>query len=173
MLQKCPLAGRIIHGLPGDEGFSTLLSSDGWKRVSWVFGPDALPMFLGKSAREVCVILGFGSVWLDTKIKNGTVFKMALFPAASVDTVLADWDGVTSVLQQHYASVWPTIKSHLARIRTTKLSEIQVEAGYDMLAVNLVGRDPETGNSADNRYMSLKCLSAIDEPTCFQVRQFL
>ena len=59
LLSSCELTGRMIHGFPTDAGFGKLLSSDDWKRLSWVFGPDALPQFLGKSPRGVCLALGF------------------------------------------------------------------------------------------------------------------
>eukprot|EP01045_Picozoa_sp_COSAG04_P012685 COSAG04_NODE_863_length_9800_cov_12.998248_12_plen_177_part_00 len=55
LLERCPLSGRMIHGFPDDPGLGRLLSTDEWKRLSWVFGPEALPGFLGKSAREICL----------------------------------------------------------------------------------------------------------------------
>ena len=63
ILSRCPLSGRMIHGFPPDRdpGFGRLLSSDEWKRLSWVFGPDALSSFLGKDARGICLELGFGA----------------------------------------------------------------------------------------------------------------
>lgn len=60
ILRRCPLSGRLDHGY-SDTGFGECLS-DRWKRLSWVFGPAALGSFLGKSARDICVGLGFGEV---------------------------------------------------------------------------------------------------------------
>ncbi len=173
ILSECPLSGRIIHGLPGDECFSTHLSSDGWKRVSWVFGSDALSQFLGRSARDICLLLGFGAEWLDAKVKIGTVFTLAIFPSTSVDAVLADWNGVKHVLHTQYSSVSEKVEKHWSYIISTDIAVFEAEAGYSLLEVNLVGRDPQTGISVDPRYMSLQCLEAIESPSAVQVRQFL
>ena len=174
LLQEQPLSGRVVHGMPGDKGFSTHLSSDGWKKVSWVFGSDALPRFLGKSAREVCLLLGFGAEWLEAKVKMGMVFTLVVFPSVSVDAVLADWNGVWHVLQSHYPSaVVSKVEQHWPCIVSTDISVIEEEAGYSMLQVNLVGRDPKTGESADPRYMSMQRLVALQSPSAVQVRQFL
>lgn len=61
ILRRCPLSGRVTHGHSSDPGFGERLS-EGWKRLSWVFGPAALPSLLGKSAREICVGLGLSEV---------------------------------------------------------------------------------------------------------------
>jgi len=69
LLAECPLAGRVIHGYSDEPGFGQRLSADAWKRLSWVFGSDALrTIFLGLSAREVCLRLGFSEDWLDAKL---------------------------------------------------------------------------------------------------------
>ena len=74
----------MIHGQPDDQGFGKLLSADEWKRLSWVFGSDALAGFLGESPRGICLRLGFGEEWLDEKLKRGKLFKLCIFPSASV-----------------------------------------------------------------------------------------
>jgi len=74
---------------------SGLLTSDRWKRLSWIFGPDALALFLGKDARKICVLLGFGEEWLNNKIPKGKKFKLAIFPSKAVDAQCATWEGVT------------------------------------------------------------------------------
>ena len=71
LLAGCELAGRMIHGMPDEPGFGKLLSADEWKKLSWVFGPDALEGFLGQSPRGVCLRLGFGEDWLDAKLEAG------------------------------------------------------------------------------------------------------
>jgi hypothetical protein len=81
LLTRCELSGRMIHGYENQQDFGRLLSSDEWKRLSWVFGPEALPGFLGKSSREICLQLGFGENWLDAKLKDGKKFKLAIFPS--------------------------------------------------------------------------------------------
>ena len=162
LLLRCPLSGRVIHGDPGDAGFGRLLSADEWKRLSWVFGPEALPSFLGKSAREICLQLGFGEAWLSAKVADGKLFKLAIFPAESADCQLATWDGVQTLLERFYPEVWADkIAPHYPRIRTVPFAELEAEAGYSMLKVNLVGRDHATGESADDRYISLQRLLVI------------
>ena len=134
LLERCPLSGRMIHGLPDDPGLGHLLSTDEWKRLSWVFGPEALPGFLGKSARDICLALGFGERWLTEKLAAGTLFKLAIFPSESADSRLATWDGVEALLQAYYPEVWQSkIVAHWERIRTTPLAELEAEAGYSML----------------------------------------
>jgi hypothetical protein len=106
VLQCCPLSGRMIHGFPDDLGFGHLLSADEWKRLSWVFGPEALSRFLGKSAREICLQLGFGERWLASELFRGRLFKLAIFPSDVADSRLATWDGVEHLLQRFYPEVW-------------------------------------------------------------------
>jgi len=171
ILTDFPLSGRVIHGLPEDKNFSTHLSSDGWKKVSWVFGSDALPHFLGKSAREICLLLGFGAEWLDAKVKMGVTFTLALFPSVSVDAVLADWNHVLRT--QYPPSITSKVEPHLPYIIATDISAIESEAGYSMMQVTLKGRDPKTGEPVDRRYMSMQRLAAIESPSVVQVRQFL
>lgn len=163
ILSYCPLSGRMTHGKTGVQGFGELLSSDRWKRLSWVFGPEALSSFLGKSARDICLILGFGEEWLDAKLEKGVEFKLAIFPSSAAEVRQATWDGVAYLLQTQYGEIWnegPKISKHWDYITTTSFDEIQQLAGYNMLRVNLVGRDHNTGESADHRYMSLQRLGA-------------
>ena len=102
LLDRCELSGRMIHGFPHEPEFGKSLSTDEWKRLSWVFGPDALFMFLGKSPREICLLLGFGAEWLDVRLREGKMFKLAIFPSSSVDSTMANWDGVSNLLELYY-----------------------------------------------------------------------
>ena len=174
LLGRCPLAGRVTHGKHSDPGFGRLLSADEWKRLSWVFGPEALPGFLGKSARDICLQLGFGERWLDAKLAAGLLFKLAVFPSESADARPATWDNIEFLLQTSYPEVWESkIRPHFPRICSTPFAELQAEAGYSMLEVNLVGRyDHATGESRDARYVSLQRLLRR-EGTLTEVRQFL
>lgn len=173
LLARCELSGRMIHGQPDDQGFGKLLSADDWKRLSWVFGSDALAGFLGESPRGICLRLGFGEEWLDEKLKRGKLFKLCIFPSASVSATPATWDGVAALLREHYADVWPKIERHYDRIRATPVKELELEGGYDMQQANFAGRDHATGESPSPHYMSLQRLARIAEPSAVQVRQFL
>jgi hypothetical protein len=62
------------------------------------------------------------------------------------------------LLEKHYPEVWPKLSKHLPQIRSMSSEEIEKLAGYDMLEVNLVGRDHATGESKDDRYISLQKL---------------
>eukprot|EP00581_Thalassiosira_minuscula_P003013 CAMPEP_0183743194 /NCGR_PEP_ID=MMETSP0737-20130205/65092_1 /TAXON_ID=385413 /ORGANISM="Thalassiosira miniscula, Strain CCMP1093" /LENGTH=256 /DNA_ID=CAMNT_0025978803 /DNA_START=791 /DNA_END=1561 /DNA_ORIENTATION=+ len=174
ILSQCPLSGRVIHGRVGVQGFGSLLSADRWKRLSWVFGPEALHQFLRKSSREICILLGFGEEWLDAKLARGVEFEVAVFPSASVAAKLANWEGVQQLLEHHYKKVWTTkISIHWKQIVNTAFEDIEKMAGYKMLTVNLVGRyDHDTGESNDERYISLQRLLKR-EGTMVEVRQFL
>jgi hypothetical protein len=158
LLARCKLSGRMIHGYEGEQGFGRLLSSDEWKRLSWVFGPEALTGFLGKSAREICLQLGFGQQWLEAKLKDGKLFKLAIFPSESADSKPATWSGVECLLETNYPEVWPKIAAHLPKIRSLSFAAVEAEAGYSMLDVNLVGRNHANGESKDDRYISLQRL---------------
>eukprot|EP00750_Incisomonas_marina_P030714 INCI7642.1.p1 GENE.INCI7642.1~~INCI7642.1.p1 ORF type:complete len:476 (-),score=56.39 INCI7642.1:1223-2650(-) len=179
LLSSTPLGGRVLHGYEHMPGFGRLLSADEWKRLSWVFGPEAFPQFLGKTPREVCLMLGFGARWLKASLEKGKAFQLVLFPMDSVGATRADWDGVEHLLKIHYQHVWETaVECHFAHLRETPFQDIQAAAGYDMAEVNLAGRDPVSGESADPRYMSLqrlqKRISESTRPvTAIEVRQFL
>lgn len=172
LLQDCPLSGRMIHGYPDDPGFGRLLSTDEWKRLSWVFGPEALPSFLGKSAREICLQLGMGHKWLNAKVADGKRFKLAIFPAESADAQLATWDGVQTLLEKFYPEVWEKVAVHYPRIRSTPFAELEEIAGYSMLEVNQVGRNHATGESDDHRYISLQRLMVSRIPLCVSLWRF-
>ena len=174
LLSKCPLAGRIIHGnRAADPEFGKLLSSDAWKRLSWVFGSDAIKLFLGQTPRAMCLALGMPAAWVDAKLGMGTEFTLALFPLASVDAAPATWDGVEGLLRRRYAEVWPKVEAHWAAVRATPLAAIEAAAGYDMGKVNLAGRDAMTGQSPDARYVSLRKLMEPGRGSLIDVRQFL
>uniref|UniRef100_A0A7S2UYZ7 Uncharacterized protein n=1 Tax=Fibrocapsa japonica TaxID=94617 RepID=A0A7S2UYZ7_9STRA len=182
ILNRVELAGRMIHIETTSEAFAeneidaNLLSDDRWKRLSWIFGPDAVRNFIGIDARGICLLLGFGEEWLDRKLASGTRFKLAIFPKTSVDGTLATWDGVENVVQKYYPEVWGKVENHMPEIRSTDFTEIQRLAGYDMQAVNLVGRRGRAydvdGESDSEHYISLQRLQRR-EGTLVQVRQFL
>ena len=79
ILSRTELSGRLCHGSATDPMFGRgLLTSDRWKRLSWIFGPDALPKFLGKDAREICVLLGFGEEWLNHNVRTTPPFSSVI-----------------------------------------------------------------------------------------------
>ena len=174
LLARCPLAGRVITWNPGDPASGRLLSADEWRRLSWVFGPEALPGFLGLDAAGICLQLGFGARWLRAKLATGKRFKLAVFPAASTDACLATWDGVEHMLRRKYTEAWRRkIAPHWAHIRGNSFAQLQAEAGYNLLDINLAGRDPTTGESEDARYVSLQRLMRPNYGSSVHVRQFL
>jgi len=172
LLDRCELSGRMFSGFSHDPAFGKRLTTDVRKRLSFIFGPDALIAFLGKGPREICLQLGLGAEWLDAKLKQGAMFKLAIFPSSSVHSTLANWDGVSNFVELYYPEVWPKVSAHLPSIRATPFAEIESEAGYDMLKVHLLGRDLITGDGKDPRYVSLKRLVEL-EGTRVEVRQFL
>jgi len=152
-----PLYGRIIHGL-NEEDFDRL-STDKWKRLSWIFGPDALHHFLGRNLVEVCLFLGFGSSWIEQKVSQEVMFKLCIFPETGVEMCeQATWNGIFTLLEHTYPETWPYIRTYKDIIINTPFQEIEELAGYSMKAVNMIGRDPNTGDSTDPRYMTLKKL---------------
>ena len=175
ILSTTPLSGRMMYGNRKlQKGFGTYLSTDEWKKLSWVFGPQAIRRFLGMSSRDVCLELGFGQVWLDAKIAAGDEFVLAVFPSSSADAKQATWEGVEYLLEAHYPEVWNKISARLPQIKAmSSIEEMYEVAGYDMEIVNLVGRyDHMTGESHDERYVSLQRL-VRREGTVVEVRQFL
>jgi len=111
--------------------------------------------------------------WINGSLAKGKRFKLAIFPSAMADAQQATWDGVEHLLRRVYPEVWESkVERHFATIRRTPFSDIEAQAGYDMLKVNLAGRDPATGESEDPRYMTLRRLQER-EGKIVQVRQFL
>jgi len=173
ILSKTPLSGRMIHGNRTQEGFGVHLSFDEWKRLSWVFGPEAIRKFLGLSARDICLELGMGENWLDAKLEQGAEFVLVIFPSDSADVRPATWDGIEYFLKRHYSDVWYKVNVHWPQIKSLSYEEFRAIAGYDLEAVNLVGRyDHKTGESRDDRYVSLQRLKRRNG-TLVEVRQFL
>lgn len=78
--------GRVIHGCQEEDFTNLSCNRDAhgvlWKRTAWVFGPDALERFVGKSAKEFCLLLGFDERWLKEKCDKGVIFKLAVFPVS-------------------------------------------------------------------------------------------
>lgn len=173
ILSTTPLSSWAIHGHLDQAGFRMLLSADEWKRLSWVFGPEAIREFLGKSLREICIHLGFRERWIDAKIKVGVQFMLTIFPSESVEVRQAMWDGVEYLLGLQYPKVWDKINAHLPQIRSMTIEQIYNVVGYDMESVNLAGRyDHQTGKLHDDWYISLQRLIKR-EGTLMEVRQFL
>ena len=172
ILSATPLSGRISYGKKQQQGFGVYLAAEEWRRISWVFGPDAIRKFLGMSARDICLDLGFGESFLDERIAGGYEFIMVVFPSSSTDTKQATWEGAEYFLEAHYPEVWNKISAQLPQIKAMTFEELAKVAGYDMEAVNMVGRDHATGESADENYISLQRL-VRRKGTLVEVRQFL
>ena len=65
-----------------------------------------------------------------------------------------------ALVEKYYPEIWThKVAKHYPRIPVTPFAELEAMAGYSMLEVNLVGRDHATGESADERYMSLQRLA--------------
>ena len=102
--------------------------------------------------------LGFGEEWLDTKLKEGRLFKLAIFPSASADAVPATWEGISGLLESNYPEVWRgALATHWPSIVALNFEDIQAQADYGMREANLTGRyDHTTGESEHPNYMSLQ-----------------
>ena len=74
--------------------------------------------------------LGFGEAWLDAKLQDPrpTKFQLCIFPAASVTTERATWDGEARVLETYYPEAWPLVGPHLPYIRSVPFADIQAQA---------------------------------------------
>jgi len=168
ILEAHPLAGRLIHGRD-PSGFDRL-STDTWKRLSWVFGPDAVQSFIGLDGWSMCRDVGMDSDWLRHELAVGTTFKLAIFPIDVQGHCLqATWDNVAVLVKNVYQEVADKVLAQLPAIRALSMPEIEDRAGYDMLDVNLQGRD------VDPRYVSVDRLRRKPASECgiTVVRQFL
>lgn len=175
ILKRTELVGSVIYGTTDDPQFGKTLHTSKWRRLCWVFGPDALPDFLGLSAWEICIKLGFGEDWINDKLSQNYVFKMSIFPSTSVAAVPATWNGLQQRLMDVYDSVWLKISDKFQKLQAMTIQEIQAQSSYDMKAAHDAGRiqDGTTGESTSEYYMSIQRLECIDNPTLVQVRQFL
>jgi hypothetical protein len=80
-------------------------------------------------------IVGHDVDWVNQKLKQGYVFKLAIFPA--VDCVLADWDGIFLMvihisynllifkLEANFPELWPLIVPHISDLKTFPYDTIQ------------------------------------------------
>lgn len=171
------LHGRVIHAKEDDDFL--LLSSNRhkgvfYKKLSWVFGPDASSSFAGKDAIQVCDSLGMSKEWLEQKVRQGKKFKLVVFPVFAGDTFdckPATWQNVATLVAKLFPEVAAKVERHLPAIQKASYEELSREAQaqdstYDFSQINWAGRE------VDPRYMSLARLAEA-EGTLVQVRQFL
>lgn len=136
LLESTPLCGRITHGI-GEETFARLNAGKTHdtqepKRLAWVFGPETLPLFLGKDAAGICSVVGMGDDWLRRETaRAGKKFKLCVFPAD--DDVLqtqATWAGVRASVERAYPEVAAKVVARLPAIETRSYEDLKAEAGY-------------------------------------------
>jgi|GEM_PF-28087 len=102
------LCGRILRGKkPAD--FETL-TDDPSRLLVMFMGPDGLQTLLGKNGYEMLVAIGYQPDYLEHKVKEGNLFKLAVFPEGRA-AKLATWDNVIEMVSE----VYPVIKSDLVR----------------------------------------------------------
>eukprot|EP01120_Amphizonella_sp_Union-15-10_P003428 TRINITY_DN13846_c0_g1_i1.p1 TRINITY_DN13846_c0_g1~~TRINITY_DN13846_c0_g1_i1.p1 ORF type:complete len:239 (-),score=20.08 TRINITY_DN13846_c0_g1_i1:5-721(-) len=146
------LYGRITRGkIP--EHFERL-STEHYKRLSWVVGPDALEKFLELTGYGILKEIGCKDEWIAARISEGMQFKLALFPEQPLTYIkLATWENVLFMVEKCFPEIPPghfiKMHSHLDKLKTMPFLEIQKMAGFNFFQVK------ESGSS-NPLFMTLK-----------------
>ena len=151
-----PICGRITRGK--SEADFAKLSFDHWKPLSWVVGSDAVQQFMQHQGQheEMLKLLGFEKAWIHAKLARGEQFRLALFPLRDpATTFVATWDNVFAALPRLFpASVAAQVLAYEQALRTTPFAEIEAQAGYSYLEVDLAGK-------AHDKYMTVEKMEQL------------
>jgi len=139
------------------------LSTETWKRLSWILGDYDLQNLIGKNDNQIGDYVGLLPVWIQTHLNNGYTFKLLVFK--TLNCYQATWDNVFKLVEEYYPEVWPKVSVWIEKVKTTPWEEVEKMANFNFLEVSFKGR-------MDDNYIILKRLQER-EGTFINVRSFL
>lgn len=168
------LAGRVTRGST-EEHFVSLQKDACAKKFAWVMGADGLLRFLTQSNLDALRSLGCEDRWIRRKLEYGEHFRLGIF-YRSEQCVLATWDGIFSLIDQHYSdNISKKIRNNSQLLRDTNFDEIEKRARSSYLngaTYFEINEASINGYSTDPRFMSEERFSEC-EGTLEESRGFL
>lgn len=159
------VCGRFTRGLH-DCDFERLCDEP--RRVTFVAGEDMLQSVLGMSPAQAMLHLGFSLDWLHNRLKDGTRFKLFVFPSARA--TLATWDNLFELVREHYPKeIYTRLAPHIDALKTASYVEIDPTLRIKLLAELTVKE-----KFAHVEFMTEDRFAALPFPvSLFQARSFL
>ncbi|CAF1410371.1 unnamed protein product [Adineta ricciae] len=118
------MAGRVSQG-SNEVDFEYLQKR---KKFAWVMGGDGLNLFLKQSNIQALRSIGFEDRWIRRKLEAGRRFRLGIF-YRSDQRVLATWDGILSLIDQHFPKPISTkICQHADAFKSMTFDEIETRA---------------------------------------------
>lgn len=109
------LCGRILRGRPGTDDFEKL-SDDKKRLVVMLTDATGLSKFFGKTAYDMCVMIGHHPDHIKSKVEAGFVYKLVVFPEN--EAILATWENVFKMTAEVYPDVAPFIQQHSQALKS-------------------------------------------------------
>jgi hypothetical protein len=157
------ICGRVIRGTK-PEHFERMSTED-YKRISWLLGPDALYDLIGQDSIDGMLHIGNDAEWLLYKLNDGNTFKLVVFPQLE-DMVLATWENLMQIVSIQFPEIKPEIlQAQIEELKKLSFDEIHAMAEFDFEEVKRFGR-------THPQYFSAEILSA-SAATVMEVRAFL
>ena len=167
------LAGHVTEG--SNEADFEYLDKNQIKRFAWVFGGDGLKLFLKQSDIEMLRSIGFEERGIRKKLEMGRRYRLGVF-YKSDKCVAATWDGIFSLIDQHYPkSISSKILQHADALKSMTFDQIEARARLSYLqgaAYFQVNALPSNGFFNDPRFLTEERFS-LCEGTLEQSRGFL
>jgi hypothetical protein len=93
--------GRIMKGM-NEEDFK-MLSDEPHKELSWVCPPSLIHQIAKcTSWEEAMLIVGFDAEWIEARKRDGTYFRLIVFPVESNRCFRPTWQQLFSVIEVAY-----------------------------------------------------------------------
>mmetsp|Transcript_6631 Transcript_6631/g.10129 ORF Transcript_6631/g.10129 Transcript_6631/m.10129 type:complete len:234 (-) Transcript_6631:220-921(-) len=127
-----PVCGRFMKGQT-DADFLKLSDEKG-KLLSWVCPSEALHFLLGKKPVEAMLAIGFNTDWIAERLKDGTKFKLVVFPVNEKETTIPTWENLWKLIATAYGD---EIDNALGPFKST-IEELDTTNGYPFEGGDLV-----------------------------------
>eukprot|EP01124_Arcella_intermedia_P009520 TRINITY_DN1620_c0_g1_i3.p1 TRINITY_DN1620_c0_g1~~TRINITY_DN1620_c0_g1_i3.p1 ORF type:complete len:354 (+),score=111.15 TRINITY_DN1620_c0_g1_i3:34-1062(+) len=156
------LMGRIVRGK--EPAHFSNLSTELWKKLSWVMGEDSLEVMVTMKDWELLQHVGILKEWATQYLKNGYKFSFLVF--TSTEAKLATWSNLFLLIDEYYPDVSQKVRKWEQTLIETPWEKVKALAGFDHLAVSMKGRE------VDDHYISYQRLKER-EGTFIEVRSFI
>lgn len=131
------IGGRVIFGTEEDD-FAFLSSET--QPFPFIVGPQDLVIFCTKPTHmHMMEAIGFEREWVESKVRKGNEFRLALFPADDFEDGLISptWDNLLSLVSRESPQAGEKLAQHLPALRSTPYKELCEQVGYDMSSIPL------------------------------------
>lgn len=172
--------GRVMHGYPSSNFDRLSYENLDYKRLVFVAGPDILQRFIGKTVPQMLRIIGFDMQWVQKRVREGVVFKLALFPgkisgkisgtsqAQDQLVVPATWHYLQEQIRELFPELEPVLSPMWPHLNSTPYSLIDPTGR--MRQISQLSMSKKLHHA---EFITTKRLLAIKNPNLYDARAFL